>query len=305
MKLFDSIVIGAGPAGMSAAIYLARYNRTCLAIDIGTGRSTSHEINENYLGFPKGIHIEELRELGREQAERFGVEFVQDKVTTINRKDSVFHLRGGKNDFLSQSVVIATGVTDLWPEFENMYDYLGRTLFWCITCDGHKTIGKKVVIAGDTDDAACTALQFLNFTDKVSLVTNQDHSKHRILHKWRTRLEKAHIEVIEGRILRAHGREGRFHFIELDTGKKVELDYMFNQQGAVPNSELAKELGVATNEFGYIKTDHEMKTNIPMIYAAGDVTRLHSHQVVIAAAEGATAGETANYDLYRPEQKWN
>ncbi len=304
MKLYDSIIIGAGPAGLSAAIYLGRYNRSCLVIDLGWGRSTTHEINENYLGFPKGIHSTQLRELGRLQAERFGAEFIEDKITSITKNNSYFHLSGGKKRFTGKTIILATGVTDLWPTFENFQDYLGRSLFWCITCDGHKTIGKKVVIVGDTDDTACTAMQFLNFTDKITFITNQERSKHRLRKKWKKRLESANIKIIEGKIDKVHGREGKFHFIELNHGIKVELDFMFNQQGATPNSELATELGVDLNEAGYIKTNHEMRTNIPFVYAAGDVTRLHSHQVALAVAEGATAGETANYDLYRPEQKW-
>lgn len=305
MKTYDCVVVGAGPAGLSASIYLTRYMRSCLVIDVGWGRSSTHEINENYLGFPKGISIEELRELGREQAEKFGAEFVEDKITRIIREKNMFRLQGGIDKFVGKTVIIATGVTDLWPTFENFQDYLGRSLFWCITCDGHKTIGKKVVIVGDNDSAALTALQFLNFTDEVFFVTNQEHSHHRLRKKWKDRLEKNNIKIIEGKITKAYGREGQLHFIEVNHHTKMDLDFMFNQQGATPNSELATELGVDLNEKGYIKTDHEMRTNIPFVYAAGDITRLHSHQVVIAASEGATAGETANYDLYRPEQKWD
>jgi thioredoxin reductase (NADPH) len=304
MHLYDSIVVGGGPAGLSAAIYVARYNRSCFVVDMGWGRSSTHEENENYLGFPKGVRATQLRILGQTQAEKFGAQFCQDKIIKIEKLAEGFLLTGGSGKYHGKTVILATGASDLWPTFENFQDYLGKSLFWCITCDGHKSIGKKVAVVGDTDDCACTAMQLLNFTKDVVFVTNQDHSKHRIRHQWRTRMEKAGIKIYEGKITHVHGRNGLLRCLELTDKTTIDIDFMFNQQGATPNSELAEELGIDVNEHGYIKTNHEMRTSVPFVYAAGDVTRLHSHQIIIAAAEGATAGETANYDLYRPEQKW-
>ena len=302
MKLYDSIIVGAGPAGLSAGVYLGRYNRSCLVVDIGWGRSSSHEINENYMGFPNGIHAITLRELGREQAEKFGAIYCQDKITSAKKEGEIFLLEGGSDRYRGKTLILATGVTDLWPTFDNYQDYIGKSLFWCITCDGHKTIGKKIAIIGDTDDAACTAMQFLNFTKEIVFLTNQDRSRHRIRKKWKDRLKNAHIPIYEGRIKKVHGRKGKIHFIEIHNNR-IELDFLFNQQGATPNSELAKELNVEVNESGYIRTNHEMRTNIPGVYACGDVTRLHSHQIALAVSEGATVGETVNYDLYGPQQK--
>ena len=122
--------------------------------------------------------------------------------------------------------------------------------------------------------------------------------------KWKKRLTGAGIKIHDACLSQVHGQNGNVHSLLLDNGEKIYTDIIFNQQGAIPNSELAIELGVEVNELGYIITNHEMRTTHPFVYAAGDVTRLHSHQVALAVAEGATAGETANYDLYRPEQKW-
>lgn len=304
MKIYDSLVIGGGPAGLSAAIYLARYNRSCLVVDMGGGRSANHEINENYLGFPKGIHIEELRKRGQRQAERFGALFVQDKATKIKKQKDYFEIEGGQNRYLSKTVIIATGVTDLWPDIKDLEDYLGKSLFWCITCDGHKTIGKKIVIIGDDNGAAGTAMQFLNFTRKVDVVTNKKEGEEKIDKEWFMRLKNNQITIYRSRMATVNGKNGYFQNLILETGEKIDFKIMINQQGSVPNSELAKEIGVEVDKNGYIKTDHEKKTNIPFLYAAGDVTSLHSHQVVIAAAEGAVAGETANYELYKPEQRF-
>lgn len=304
MKVFDCIIVGGGPAGLSAAIYLGRYKRSHMLIDMGWGRSTSHELNENYLGFPEGIRIQELRHLGKIQAEKFGTIHCQDKITSIEKKKNLFELCGGDSKYHCRSLILATGVTDLWPDFENVHDYIGKTLFWCITCDGIKTVSKKLLIVGDTDDASCTAAQLQSFTKDITFVTNRKKGKHRISPKWLKRLKKAGIKVVEGIINEAHGKDGRFHFIKLESGERINLEIMFSELGATPNSELAKEIGVHVDEHGYIKANYEMKTNVPMVFAIGDVTRRHSHQVVIAAAEGAQAGESANYELYGPEQRF-
>lgn len=303
MHIYDSVIIGGGPAGLTAAIYLARFMRDVLVVDYQQGRSMTHEINENYFGFPNGIKIKKLCQSGKKQAEKYGAKFVFDKILKISKSKDLFSLNSEKDKFVAKTVIYATGVTDLWPKFDNFRDYIGRSLFWCITCDGHKTIGKKIVIVGDTDDACCTAMQFLDYTDKISIVTNQIKDKHQLSNKWLNRLNKASIKIYEGKITKVIGDSGYFQTVEIDNRRKIKLDQMFNQQGSTPNSVLAQEIGVKVNNEGYIKTDYEKRTNIPFFYAAGDVTSLHAHQIVLAAAEGATAGVTANYDLYQKEQK--
>ncbi|HLL60336.1 MAG TPA: NAD(P)/FAD-dependent oxidoreductase, partial [Candidatus Nitrosocosmicus sp.] len=119
MEIYDSLIIGAGPAGLSTAIYLSRFNRSVLVIDMGYGRSTSPEINENYLGFPEGIHAKDLRELGRKQAEKFGAEFIIDEIINVSKKQN-FELISKKNVYQGKTLIFATGVTDLFPKFEHM-----------------------------------------------------------------------------------------------------------------------------------------------------------------------------------------
>lgn len=305
MKTYDCVVIGGGPAGLSAAIYLARYNRSVMVIDHGEGRSTTHEINENYLGFPEGIPSKELRTLGKQQAERFGAEFTDCKIEEVRCEDDHFRTLGEGNDLRGRTLILAMGVKDKLPEFDNKdaQDYFGKSLFWCITCDGHKVRNARVAIVGADDEAATTCLQFLNFTDKLTMITNRPDGEAEIGDKKRKQLADAGIPLLEGTIGPLRGSKGMMTAVELDDGRGIELDFMFNQQGARPNSLLAKSLGVATNDDGYIKVDNEARTNVERVYAAGDVTREFAHQVVTAAHEGATAAQAANYDLYRPEQR--
>jgi len=301
--VYDGLIVGGGPAGLSAAIYLARYNRSVLVADRGSGRSTSHEVNENYLGFPDGIASTQLRELGREQARRFGVELMSDDVSGIEHVDGVFRASSVRREYRARTVIFATGATDVFPDFELMREYVGRSLFWCITCDGYKVRGRRVVVVGHDGSAAVTALQFLNFTERVRIVTNRSAGEAALSEEKRGDLARRGIEVYEGCIAEVQGAHGMMQALRLDDGREIELDAMFNQQGATPNSELAQSLGVETSYHGWIKCDVEQRTNVERVYAAGDVTRMFAHQIVTAAHEGSMAGQAANYDLYDPDQR--
>jgi len=302
-KIYDSLVIGGGPAGQSAALYLARFNRSLLVFDRGTSRTLSFELNENYLGFPQGIHSRQLYELGQQQAERFGATFITQEIKNVSQSGKTFEVTTDQTQYQSRSLIFATGVTDLYPNFPDHQDYLGKSLFWCITCDGHKTIGKKIIVVGDTDEAACTAMQFLNYTPDVTLVTNYPPEQVALSRKWRDHLWAGKVEIYESAIKNLSGEHGYVKQMVLASGQSLPVDLVFNLQGAVPNTALACQLGVAINGEGYIETTDEQRTNLPFVYAAGDVTRMFAHQIVTAAHEGSMAAQAANYDLYQPNQR--
>lgn len=299
----DALVIGAGPAGLSAALYLARYNRSVLIFDEGHGRSTHHQMNHNYLGFPGGVTPVELRERGRKQLAEY------PKVTYVHRK--IDHLNGNGHDgfvahgqgreWHGRCVVIATGVVDHYPHFHGWEPCVGVSMFWCITCDGYESRGKDIVVAGHTDDAASEAMQLHSLTDKVRLLTNSEHFE--ISEKFQRRLMNAGIPIIHDKIESAEAENGQLRALITKGGQRLALERLFSVQGATPETTLGKELGVARNAAGYILVDTEQKTNVPGIYAAGDITQLHQQQVTAAVHEGAQAGSAANYFLYPPELK--
>lgn len=299
-KVFDSVVVGGGPAGLSAAIYLARYNRTVLVIDAGEGRSTSHETNQNYLGFPRGIPSRALRARGCQQAKRFGAEFADGRVTSVRSDAQGFVVRAGRKIFRCRTVIVATGVIDRFPDIDDVEKYVGVSLFWCITCDGWKTRGKNIVVVGNSDEAATTALQFLNFTHEVTLLTNEERVK--ISVKKQRDLGRAGIVVVRGRVRSVLARGGKMRALETTNGEQIQLDMMFSSLGSDPHIEIAKELRLKLDT-GYIKTDMEQRTSRRRVYAAGDVTKAFAHQIVTAAHEGATAAQAANFDLYEPTQR--
>lgn len=300
--IYDAIIVGGGPGGLTAAIYLARFNRSVIVIDRGHGRHNTYEINENYFGFPDGIAVEELLQRGRKQAEKFGVKIVHDSIQQIT-KTSYFEAKSEKKIYIGKTILLASGVTDNYPQCGPLDEYIGRSIFWCITCDGYKTRGKTVTIIGNSDDAATTALQFSNFTDKIQFITECDKASVSISPKKKKALQKAGIPLYISTLQSISGKDGKIRYLQLANGEKVRTDYLFNLQPSTPNSNLVKNLDVLLDAQGYIMAGDEQRTNVEGIYAAGDVTKHFSHQIVCAAHEGAMAGEAINYDLYNQEQK--
>lgn len=301
-RIFDSIILGGGPAGLSAAVYLGRFLRRVVVIDSDSGRSTGPQLNENYLGFPKGIKASRLRELGRRQAERFGAEFVQGSIHTGVREKDSFLLTGDCGEWRGRSVIIATGVTDIWPGFPYVHRYIGRSLFWCITCDGHRTRDQRTLLIGAEDEAVTTACQFLRFTKKLTFAATGAGDGTGVSPAGLEQLKENGIAVVEGVVERVTGSGGQVTRAFIN-GQLIETDLIFSLLGSVPNSSLAAQLGVILDKRGSICIDDEQRTNVPNVYAAGDVTGSYAHQVTSAVHEGATAAQTANYELYEDFQK--
>lgn len=298
----DVIVVGGGPAGLSASLYLARYGRSVALFDRGHGRSTHHQTNHNYLGFPGGVRAVELRERGLQQlAEYDHVRVEHHLVETMERLDGGFRATGQFGVTDSRAVILCMGVVDHYPHFQGWEPYVGISMFWCITCDGYESRGKKIVVAGHTDNAAGEAMQMTRISNDVTLVTNSHVNE--IDDRFKARLAAAGIPIIEDRISRVHGDGSQLRALETEGGIEIPVERFFVVQGATPETRLAVMLGVQLAQNGYILIDEEQKTSVPGVYAAGDITQLHSHQISAAVHEGAQAASAANYYLYPPELK--
>ncbi|PZS25706.1 MAG: NAD(P)/FAD-dependent oxidoreductase [Pseudonocardiales bacterium] len=302
MRSVDAIVVGGGPAGLSAALYLARYNREVLVFDVGHGRSTHHQRNHNYLGFPDGVPTTELRQLALQQLARYpNVRVLHHTIVRAEALPGGFAVHAQVHEWEGRTLVLATGVLDHFPHFPGWEPYVGRSMFWCITCDGYENRGRDILVVGHTDAAAGEAMQLHSLTDRIRLLTNSKEDE--LSPRFRRRLDGAGIPVIHDRIDSAEGGDGMLRAIITRGGQRLELESLFSIQGATPETVLARQLGVPLAETGYIVVDTEQKTSVPGVYAAGDVTSLHSHQVTAAVHEGAQAASAANYYLYPPELK--
>jgi thioredoxin reductase (NADPH) len=299
----DAVVVGAGPAGLSCAVYLARYNRSVLVFDRGHGRSTHHQTNHNYLGFVDGISARRLRELGAAQLGRYPhARVVHHLVDHLARQpDGSFVAHAQGHTWTARVVVLAMGVLDHYPHFADWEEYVGTSMFWCIACDGYENRGKDVVVVGHTDAAAGEALQLRSLTDRVRLLTNSHTNA--ISPTFSRRLAAAGIPVLHDRLAGAAGASGMLEHIVTVGGLRLELEALFSIQGATPETRLAVGLGVPIDSAGYVLVDSEQKTEVPGVYAAGDIAAVHSHQVATAVHEGAQAASAANYYLYPAELK--
>jgi len=132
MALWECVIVGAGPAGLSAAVYMGRFRRRTLVLDCGDGRWSYGQVNDNYLGFPSGATGIRLRVLGRAQGERFGVVFQDAEVTKVRKDLQAFHLATTHGAHRARTLIWAAGVRDLWPDFDGARRLVGRHLFWCI-----------------------------------------------------------------------------------------------------------------------------------------------------------------------------
>ncbi len=299
--IYDCLIIGGGPAGLSAAIYMGRFLRNVLVLDEGRGRSTYAQMNDNYLGFPNGVTARELRELGRQQAQRFGANFLHCRVDRMIKGPNGFTASTDAGVYTGKTVILCTGVQDVWPSLPRVYDYVGKSLFWCIVCDGFRAAGKRVVLFGSDDEAATTACQFLAYTDKVTFIYSPGAMS---CSDEKVKEMKCHqIELIEGVPESIEGGPDSLQSVVLADGRHVHADIMFSLLGCRPNNKFALDLGVECAPGGYVKVDEEGYTSVPGVFAAGDLSRMHTHQVVAAAAEGAEAAQTCNYWLYSSFQR--
>ncbi len=334
----DCAIIGGGPAGLSAAVGLARMRRIVLVIDDRDGRSLWGQTNRNYLGFPDGIPAAEIRLAGRKQAARYGARFLLGQVEAATRDDEKFRLRiaprserpsgeaagRGSNalrdvevgralgeefvtapvEVLARSVIIASGVRDQFPRFPGWDECVGRSLFWCINCDGYETIDHVVGVVGDDEDAAQTALELLDFTPKVTLIAGRDEG-FSIPETRLADLANNGISTYPHSVAEYQNKGGQISSLILGDASRTRLgvEMVFSYRRPKARTEVATMLGVELDVVGQIVVDRDQHTNVAGVYAAGDVTSPHDHQISAAVHEGNQAACAANYHLYRPVQR--
>jgi thioredoxin reductase (NADPH) len=312
-EIVDCAVVGGGPAGLSAALCLARYRRSVAVLDTGEGRSTYGQINHNLLGYPGGIPARELRRLGRAQLAEYPqvrpVDACVDRieppevapVEDAARDDpdrAVFRLVTSAGVVRARTVLLATGVRDHFPVFDGWDGCVGRSMFWCIACDGYEHRDGKVVVIGNGDAAAGEALQLRRYSEDITVVTGSRDVG--ISPRTLARLARAGVAVVAGRIDHIDHTDGLVDTVHLDDGTALELEALFVAQGSTPASDLALALGARCNDAGWVVVDDEQRTSVPGLFAAGDVTAHHSHQISTALHEGTQAAAAINYALYPP-----
>jgi thioredoxin reductase (NADPH) len=205
---------------------------------------------------------------------------------------------------LARSVVIATGVVGHFPDFPGRDECVGMSLFWCIHCDGYESIGRAVGVVGHDEEAVQTALDLLDFTDRVTIVAGRPEgfevSAARLADLAANGIAAYPFAVAEYR-----NAGGQMQALVLDDPARtpIPVEHVYTVQRSIPMNAVARQLGVALEPNGQIAVNTNQETNVAGVYAAGDVTSPHDHQMSAAIHEGNQAACAANYYLYRPVQR--
>lgn len=275
--LYDVIIIGSGPAGISAGLYTKRAGLKTLIISKGVGNLEKAEKIENYYGFLSKGGIE-LQKVGENQAENLGIEIKREEVMNIRYNEN-FIVETLNFEYESKTVVIATGNSREKSNIKGLKEFEGRGVSYCATCDGFFYQGKNVAVLGNKEYAIHEAQNLLPIAQKVILLTNGEQP-----------VEKRHegIEVDENKIREFRGTNS-IEQVEFEDNTIKKIDGVFIALGTASSSDLAKKIGIMLDEKENIKVNNKMETDVKGIYACGDCTG-GIFQVAKAVYEGMIAG---------------
>ena len=297
--MYDVIIIGSGSAGYTAAIYSCRAGRKTLLIagSIPGGQLMLTSDVENFPGFPEAVIGPELMERMRKQAERFGPEIVYDDASEVNFKSRPFNVTVGKKTHQGRAVIISTGANAKWLGIPSENKFRGHGVSSCATCDGYFFKEKDVVVVGGGDTAMEEATFLANITKKVTVVHRRDKLRASQIMQDRS-LKNPKISFVWDSVVKEILGDSNVTGVKsrnLKTGKEqlLKTDGVFVAIGYEPNTAIFKG-HVDLDPKGYIVTHNETETNVPGIFAAGDVRDFRYRQAITAAADGCKAAMDAD-----------
>lgn len=299
---YDIIIVGAGPAGLTAGLYAGRARLKTLLLEklIHGGQVMTTDLVENYPGFPEGISGFELSDRMRQQAERFGLEFRSGEVQGLEPASDHQLLQVEGQELKAGATIIASGVRHRSLGVPGEEALTGKGVSYCATCDGALYQGATIAVVGGGDTALTDTLFLARFADKIHLIHRRDEFRaEKILQEEVKALEKVeiHWDTVVDEIQGQHAVEA-LQLRQVKTGESSRLPVagVFIFVGITPNTAWLKDR-VKLDEWGFISTDAEMATSIPGIYAAGDVRSKLLRQISTAVGDGAIAAFAAEHYL--------
>lgn len=303
-KIYDVIILGGGPAGLSAGLYAGRGRLSTLIIEKGPdgGQIAITDEIENYPGqLVEGETGPSLVARMTEQAGKFGVERVSDVINEVQLNGDVKKVISAKEEYLAKTVILATGAFPRPIGCKGEAEFMGKGVSYCATCDANFFEDFEVFVVGGGDSAVEEAMYLSKFARKVTIIHRRDElraaksiqekafANPKIEFFWDSVVEELHGEDILSGMTVKNVKTGETRLVEAD--EEDGMFGVFGFIGAIPSSTLFE--GQIDMEGGYIKTDEDMKTNIPGVFAAGDIRVKSLRQVVTAAADGAIAAVQA------------
>jgi thioredoxin reductase len=297
--LYDVIIVGAGPAGLNAALMLGRCRRSVLVCDNGRPRNAASHALHGYLT-RDGIHPSEFRAIGRRELERYDTLHLKDIAATdaVCEPGGRFKVTLADGSIVrSRKLLVATGVCDNLPEIDGIDEMYGRSVFHCPYCDGWEVRDQPIGIYGREHRGVGLALELTAWSRDLVLCTDGPGG---IGDEERSRLERNGIGLREERMIALEGTDGMLERIRFDSGEPLARRALFFSSGQFQRSELAIRLGCEFNDKGTVRTGKYESTHLPGLYVAGDASRA-VQWVIVAAAEGAEAAFAINTDLTRED----
>ena len=307
-ETYDLVIIGGGPAGMTAGLYACRARMKTLLLERGAcgGQALIAYRVENFPGFPEGVSGPDISDWMLKQAEHFGLQVKSAEAKSITfKEDKGLRFQIGLTDageLRANSLIIATGAKWNYLNIPGERELTGRGVSWCATCDGPLFKEKDVIVVGGGDTALEDALFLTKFARKVTIVHRRNTFRAvRILHEKVAANKKIEVifqSVVTEIIGKKSVEAARIKDVNTDKERELKADGVFILVGMNPNSEIVKGV-VKTDEKGYIIADDEMRTSVDGIFACGDVRKKLFRQIVTAAGDGATAAFSAEHYVDR------
>ena len=282
--MYDVIIIGAGPAGITAGLYTQRGNLKTLIIHNGkTSLENANKI-ENYYGFENGITGKELYFQGIRQAQNIGIDVKNEEVIKIEMIEKSFKVKTTKNEYISKTIIVAMGTKKKTLQIDGVKQFEGRGISYCAICDGFFYRNKSVAVLGNGDYAISETNDLINIANDITILTNGKK-------KPEFRADNVKIDT---RVIKEISGEKKVEQIEFEDGTRINVNGIFIAQGVAGSTEFAKKLGAITSK-DKIVVNEKMETNIKGLYACGDCTG-GLLQISKAVYEGAIAGiQTSKY----------
>ena len=301
----DVIMIGAGPSALTAAVYTTREDISTVIYEKATvgGLAAITDKVDNYPGFPEGIEGYVLAQQLEKQAKKFGATIEYGEVTSIRDEDLYKVVVVDGIEVRAKAVLIATGSSYGKINVPGEAEYYGKGVHYCATCDGAFYKGKRLVVVGGGNSAIQEAIYLSGFADHIDLLVRSTVKASDVLQKRLNKLVDAgkitiHLETSTDEIGAIDGRVTHTHITKKGVPMTVETDGVFIFAGLKPNTGFLEGSGVELDDVGFVKTDRKLQTNIPGIFASGDVRSGSTMQIACAVGEGATAAHSIREYLH-------
>jgi thioredoxin reductase (NADPH) len=291
----DCLVIGGGAAGLTAAVYLGRYQRRALVVDAGASRLRLIPRSRNVPGFPDGIEGPRLWALMREHADRYGVPRIEACVERLERRDGLFVAHAGERQWRARTVLLATGACDVAPEIDGLDAALqAGQVRYCPICDGFETQGQQVAVLGRAGHGLREAVFVAGFGNQVTWLAMQ--SKDEVAPQELQRLREAGVRLADSAPVRIECDTSRGVCVDLADGRRLRFDTLYPALGLVHACGLATALGARAHADGQLEVDAHQQTCVPGLYAAGDVA-VDLNQISVATGHAAIAATAIHNSL--------